>query len=522
MEGFEMRVNSELQIANCKLQIANCGAGCRTSRSPLPAPRSAISLTEVLIAMGILTVGLLGVAALFPVGGFYMMKAEIADRGAAIAQSVMSDIQARGMLNPTAWCVMTPAPESAATAPANKIFNGFDGKYCPTQSTIAWSFTRPFAITLAEGLRVSAAASASGLPDPVVICKQFGSAYVIDPMGATALSALSPSPQFQPFNWNHLAYPFPAWVSPAFAPPMGAYYSCTAWNPWRASDKDQFIWPIRRVTFQQADGWSMDARVAEHYFRGKDDLATEFPPRADHPAAQTWDKADLNGNGIPDPLSRQWTGDYSWIVSVVPTSNAARDALARSPESYSYDVSVVVFYKRILPPTPTQNLSNADATSSAKTERLVNARIISTGLNGGELLLHKLDTVAESPFSQLKAGQWIMLCGPHPNSTTSEPRFVMNWYQVLSIDAEGTNVTGFNPSTDRIVAVRGPEWPWQPASNLSSSELSNQLCSGIIRGAVAVHTKTLRLNSLTSGGGAAGGMTLVRPPGSTDPKYGIY
>jgi hypothetical protein len=306
---------------------------------------------------------------------------------------------------------------------------------------------------------------------------------------------------------------------------MGSYYSSTAWNPWRATDKDQFIWPIRRVTFQQADGWQMNTQVAEHFFRGKDDLATEFPPRADHPAAQTWDRFDPDGTGPMglQPLSRQWTGDYSWIVSVVPTSNAARDALARSPESYAYDVSVVVFYKRTLPPTPTQDLLNADATSSAKTERLVNARIVSTGLNGGELLLHKLDTVAESPYSQLKAGQWIMLCGPHPESSTSEPRFVMNWYQVLSIDAEGTNVTGFNPNNDRVVAVRGPEWPWQPSSNLTyNGDLANNLCVAICRGAVAVHTKTIRLDSLTSGGGAGGGMTIVTPPGSTDPKWGMH
>ena len=46
-------------------------------------------------------------------------------------------------------------------------------------------------------------------------------------------------------------------------------------------------------------------------------------------------------------------------------------------------------------------------------------------------------TKTVSPFDQLKVGQWIMLCGPHPNSSLTEPRFVMNWYQVLSV--EGAN-----------------------------------------------------------------------------------
>ena len=71
-------------------------------QSPVPGPqlRRGLSLTEVLISMGILTLGLLGVASVFPVGSYYMQKAEISDKGSAIAQSVFSDLMARGMLNP--------------------------------------------------------------------------------------------------------------------------------------------------------------------------------------------------------------------------------------------------------------------------------------------------------------------------------------------------------------------------------------------------------------------------------------
>jgi hypothetical protein len=371
---------------------------------------------------------------------------------------------------------------------------------------------------------MSAASSSSGFPDPVVICKQFGSAFVIDPIAIASMAVPN-----QTWANNRVAYAFPS--TGLYAPPESggansAYYQSSKWDPWRtANSNTQQTWPVRRVTFQQANGWQMNTQVAEHYFRGKDDLATEFPARADHPAAQTWDKADLNADGNPDPLARQWAGDYSWMVSVVPTSNAARDAMARSPESYAYDVSVVVFYKRSVAASPAISDTTL-ARQNAAHERLVNARIVSTGLNGGELLLRKVvDNIntSDNPYSLLKAGQWIMLCGPHPESTTSEPRFVMNWYQVLSIDAEGTSVTGFNSATDRVVAVRGPEWPWQPSSNLTyNGDLPNNLCVAICRGAVAVHTKTIRLDSLTSGGGAGGGMTIVTPPGSTDPKYGVY
>src|SRR3954454_8705727 len=98
----ESRTSDEAQGAGREVR--------RFSTFPLPATpfRLGISLTEVLIAMGILTVGLLGVASVFPVGGWYMQRAEISDRGSAIAQSVMSDLAARGMLNPKSWFITIP------------------------------------------------------------------------------------------------------------------------------------------------------------------------------------------------------------------------------------------------------------------------------------------------------------------------------------------------------------------------------------------------------------------------------
>ena len=79
------------------MHIANC---CPAIPVPGPPSRLAgISLTEVLIAMGILTVGLLGVAAIFPVASFYMQKGDVADRGSAIAQAAFNEVvRPRGTL----------------------------------------------------------------------------------------------------------------------------------------------------------------------------------------------------------------------------------------------------------------------------------------------------------------------------------------------------------------------------------------------------------------------------------------
>ena len=181
VECRELRVerkrNRGLRIADCGLR----GLSPRSSQSPAPSPRPrGISLTEVLIAMGILTVGLLGVASVFPVGGWYMQRAEIADRGSAIAQSVMSDIIARGMMNPESWFVMTPAPlnrEHLAQLSVSR--NRWQIYGCGSSSG---TFTRPFAETLTAGLKLNV--------DPVIISKQFGSAFVIDPMYAAAAASI--------------------------------------------------------------------------------------------------------------------------------------------------------------------------------------------------------------------------------------------------------------------------------------------------------------------------------------------
>jgi hypothetical protein len=480
-----------------------------------PSPfRLGISLTEVLIAMGILTVGLLGVAAVFPVGSFYMHKAEIADRGSAIAQSVMNDIVTKGMLNPNSWVVMVPGPRVTTTRVWNTGFQ-YDSKYCPSGAPTPGTFTRPFALSLNESLL-----QAAGTNDTTLVGKQFGAAFVIDPLGVSAMTYANVSGGAN-MGTNVIARGFPGSIY-QFGNTATTLYN-NAWLAWGSSTSN--TWPIRRVTFQQGDGWQMSPAIAEQNFRGNDDLTTDFPKRDDRPAQQNWDVTPV-GSGVA-PLARKWTGDYSWIVTVVPTTTAARDGMARDPEGNAYDVSVVVFYKRPLPVALPQGTQPALEASAG--ERAVRAKIVSTGLNGGEILLEKIagDSILTEPdpFTGLKSGQWIMLCGPHPNSnaisdnTTSgswrgEPQFVMNWYQVLSIESESNGVIT-DPTNQRLLAVRGPEWPWQPTTLTYGNALSNNLCAAICRGAVAVHRKTMRLEGSRDAGYGTG-MSVVQPPGSPE------
>jgi hypothetical protein len=200
--------------------------------------------------------------------------------------------------------------------------------------------------------------------------------------------------------------------------------------------------------------------------------------------------------------------------------------MAQNPEGNCYDVSVVVFYKRVLPQDVStlwvdlgSNIQNYYS-RVGENERAVGAAVMSTGLNGGELLLTDWDaTTQKSAFDGLKSGEWLMVCGPHPNSSTSEPRFVLNWYQVLAVDKEGAGIT--DAVKQRIVSLRGPQWPWQPGANLTSNNyLSNNLCATICRGAVAVHTKTLRLES-SRGGSYGSGASVITPLGVNPPTHAV-
>ena len=320
---------SQMQSAKCQMsgvrRLGHTDARCRgnltfpTPDTRHPTPRLGISLTEVLIAMGLLTLGLLGVAAIFPVGGYYMQKATIADNGSAIAQAVMNDIVARGMLNPRTWRVMTPFPD-ARGLPSDVLF--------PSDTpNDRGKFTRPLGPTLGEAIFQPAAMS-----DRTRIVQQFGSAFVIDPVGVAVMAF----PGNMTPTWNTIASAFPATAHDMLGP-----FSRTG----PIGGRGVLVWPVRRVTFQHPNSrYQMDEVAANHYFRGSDDLNTELPDRDDRPAAQNWD-VDKNGK----PLARQWTGDYSWIVTVVPTSIAALEGIGRNPEGFAYDVSVVVFHKRVLP-----------------------------------------------------------------------------------------------------------------------------------------------------------------------------
>jgi hypothetical protein len=65
--------------------------------------RRGVTLLEVLVSIGVTSVGLLGVLALIPLGGAQTRQGQVAERCAVVGPSAFSEIRNRDMLSPINW-----------------------------------------------------------------------------------------------------------------------------------------------------------------------------------------------------------------------------------------------------------------------------------------------------------------------------------------------------------------------------------------------------------------------------------
>jgi hypothetical protein len=225
----------------------------------------------------------------------------------------------------------------------------------------------------------------------------------------------------------------------------------------------------------------MSAQTAETAFRLRDDLVTQQPEAGDRPSVQRWriDNKGTATNTDDVALSREYVGDYSWLATVVPTRNTALLGLQPSAniKDEFYEVTSVVFYKRDITPSITQN-------GSAGSERLIGAEF----LNSGELALYDYDTnttneTVDTALDGIKPTNWIAVCGV--NQITGA--FMMKWYKILamddSTDQDNLPFAGTNKNL-RYLMVDGPEWPSGSYGNLRAV---------ILPGAIDAYTRVMQI-----------------------------
>ncbi|MBX3424976.1 MAG: hypothetical protein KF688_04785 [Pirellulales bacterium] len=419
-----------------------CLAGHGVCAAPRGRARGGISLLEVLISMFVLLFGLMGVAAMFPVGNHYAAQGQRFDRAAAAAPAAFAELKTRGYLRPEKW-LYAPLPPTLAgqvriSDPQNQIYPVMlTGHHGP-------NYTGEF-----------------NLPYPAAINQPHpGFAYVLDPLGVAAV--VNPNPADA-----NAAY-FPGSMFDTSGSVTHEGYPNVA-NPWNSGGLAGQEWPIRRITIGQfvpsALSRPMPRTIAETTVTIRDELSVAVPKNGDLPGQQLWKLADPNGTekDFSDdlPLARQYSGNYSWLATIAPANTASVVALQPGHSDYgllAYEVSVALFSRR-------------DEVPSPQSERAIAAEMTI----GGELVAYSpgysnddLDAV-NNALKDIRAGQWIAVAGVH--ATTGN--FLLKWYRILSLqdeisDTTDDQITLSNGSRvlGRRLMLDGPEWPVNSMTNL--------------------------------------------------------
>jgi hypothetical protein len=440
------------------------------------ASRRGISLLEVLIAIMVLSIGLLGLASLIPVGKFEVAQAMIVDRGATLGRLAARDLQIRGLLRPEMCLFLNPS------APAS-------------QAPIAYS-TIPLTWLTNQST------------PPLIMMP-----LCIDPLmiGHPQNLTLSSTP--------HATFPYVTPNVPVMpgAPPIAR---CTI---------SSYDAPVAQTTAipAGASGWPfsnpgatglfrMDYRQAERMFRSSDDLTFALPDLD----SQRPDQVFQYQSSPIQPVQRQFQGDFSWLVTVSP---ALSDFLVMGPKAgapstsvswlgtqipRTFNISIVVFHKRV----PIVDTS-LDVSGSVPAERIVYADVLGTGFGGGDIILRVkgLTQVQATNLLAVKAQQWIMLVGTmNNNSDLVKNRVVLAWYRVIKVGDQVEDLLGNGSNWGRRVTLAGPDWlvanPLAPTQQMYLDVSSDALPvygnvstvhAGIFDGAIAVYDRTVTLDGFS-------------------------
>lgn len=395
-----------------------------------------VTLLEVLFAIGIVAVGLLGVMIIIPLAGMRTEQGTIADGADRLGRNAIRAFDVYQMRRPDSWAV-----------------DLFGGSYLPYLNPHrAWSASNSYSIgayclptTPNNRCYVATVAGASGALEPVWPSAVGGTVtdnsvtWLCLPMVGICIDPLYVGANVGTAGIQRFPY-FPTQPGPP------------AKVPW-----------MMRVTLRTSPDATtgspptvppMSVSQAGQIFLGGDDLVFSLVTDRTLPPQQ---KFDFGGAGTPEALKRQWEGKFSWLATLVPKPGYTSD---------TYLLSIVVFHRR-------------DPLVDA--ERMVDVTTFhSNGFNGGDVTLSALPAAKDD--LKMKEGEWLMLAGM--NAGTGQH---FRWYRIQTADAapyEDTSVTP--PVWRRELTLFGQDWP---VTQLTVHK------AVWIPGIVAVYEKTIRLET---------------------------
>ena len=493
-------------------------------RAIVPRSRSGVSLLEVLVSVFVLSVGLLGVASLLPMGRYKAFEATKANRVGVCGRSAMREIMVRGWLDPEKWVAMN-----------------FFGRYDP--SALPPGPISPLERWLPVPIDVPLSAMGErGIP--------FKDSFAIDPLFIESRSKDSRDPNFDPLVdydnrvgiWGRRTAGFPLHTEGTLG-----FLRDPISDPWQVTS-------LRRVMINFSPWATRPLAVVEDIFTWHDDQIFSLPEDPEERPRQIalWD--DGNGNVVPggsataSVLKRLAEGNYSWMATVTPIlasddfsapiappSSASTPAgpfppfppdppfqpNTSTPLRYSltgriagYEVSVVVFYKRNF-----ECPRRIDDPDNPPQERSVCAVMVGGGFSGGDVHLivdpppSTLPPQAWDGWLNIKKGDWLMLRGldgtpPWPIiDPLDHRRVVVKWYRVVAVGDEVNDVTEYpgtrldlSPSLrGRYVTLAGADWSadtdrdgaFNPVPPASSTASFDWVEATLVDNVVGVYTSTI-------------------------------
>jgi hypothetical protein len=405
----------------------------RTS-THLTTRRSGVSLLEVTFSIGVVMVGLLGVASLLPLAGYQANKGRLADKAAHFGRQAYREFVVRGMGQGNAVWALTDGSlfDRNATGTLINPVGSAPQPYLPapndpTSPGPPYFFPRSFCL---DPRFVSRNGFTINSPLPGNDARRFP--YV--PMRASQVPNSGPNAWFYPGYWMH-----------------------------RISLAGFFATPLPSV---------LNETLADNVFVAQDDLAFELPSdRTIGPVQQVIDG------------KRQSAGSVSWMATLVPKLDR------NGGISDMYTLSIVVCDRR--DPTMAMDRDN-ERVAIVPTA----ADFWSGGIGGGDVrLAARIGDPLERQIADLdvREGQWVMLSGAVNTNTPGILTIMHKWYRVVAADSE-VDINP-HPTTNtawKNVTLSGPDWPVRTTAN-QGGVINTQVT--IVPGVVAVFEKTIRLEN---------------------------
>lgn len=450
----------------------------------LKSRQRGVTIIEVLFAIMITSVGLLGAIALFPVASTQARRARLNDMVGNAGRAAFHDFDTRGMRRPDRWLAWDQIAGSFVTvnfnptSPSPRNLQATES-FCIDPRMIA-AHTSTLTTGPLAGRQVMGTTSATGNP------------------GGQSVQTF---PYLEPFvDQNNNSY----WQSgEAFTdlnnnsthdpPQLATTYFTGGVYPTNAAGYAFDSTLMRRITLWDGIAgsfragsipWALTLAQANAIFEIDDDISYFRPDGSPDSNGRPTDKSDparqnatLLSTGYANSWGRrQADGKITWIATIVPefdVSGVAED---------QYTLSIVMIYDR---PNRLDLLDN-------KLERVVNgAWQGGTGATGGEIYL----TATDPEQLKIRPNDWIMISGSYDYLHTGTGPYVtrFQWYRVAECDPEPVlNTT--SGLYELYATLMGQDWNLN-FLNPPGASIANgyPVRVTIVEGAFAVFEKSIRL-----------------------------